>query len=297
MAEITPQTVSVEALLERYPQLAGFVDHPELGQLLRDAAAKGLAPEELQGRLYKTDWYQKTWADWRRLEVLKSTDPAEYHKQFEQAHYEVMTLMGTLGIDIAKNKALVPLLTENYLRHGKDDWFLYNEVGKILIADPRLVGNTGQLAATRDSVRQWAGDYLLDFNDQVVTKHAINMWRRLDSEEGIKHRMMQDAIKRFGHLEDELKRGLTVREIMSPIVGQVAKTLELNPDTIDLLDKRYFDLHSYLDPETGKTRTMTLSEADRWARMQTEFDQTKTARDESHQLALRIMQDMGTIKL
>lgn len=287
----------VNAILERYPQLAGFIDHPELGQLLRDAAANQWGPEELQGQLYKTDWYQKTWADFRRVEVLKSTDPAEWAKQVEQAGYEVMTLMGTLGIDISKNKMLVPLLTENYLRHGKDDWFLFNELGKILIKDTSLVGKTGELAASADNFRQMANDYLLDFGDNVYTKHAVNVWRRLDSEDGIRFRMQQDAIKRFGHLADELKRGLTVREALQPLTSAVARTLELRPEDIDLMDSRWRDLHSFTDPDTGKVRTMTITEAERWARHQNEFEQTKTARDEAHQLALRIMQDMGEIKL
>lgn len=287
--------VTVDQILERYPQLAGFIDHPELGVLLRRAAAEGMGPEELQGALHKTEWYQKTWADFRRVEVLKSTDPAEWQAQVEQAGYEIKALMGQLGVDISKNEMLVPLLTENYLRHGKDDWFLFSELGKILIADPSLVAGTGQLAAKVQSLKDFGADMLLDFDDKVYTKHAINTWRKVDTDEGIKERMRQDAIKRYEHLGDGLKRGLTVRELISPLTNTLARTLEMDGEQVDPTDPRWRQIWNYADPQNGKIRMMTMSEVDRFARHQAEFETTKTARDEGYQLSARILESMGQL--
>lgn len=287
--------VTVDQILERYPQLAGFINHPELGQMLRDAAAGQWGPEELQGALHKTQWYQTTWADWRRLEVLKTTDPAEYNNQFRQAEYEVKGLMGQLGVDISRNPHMVYALTEKYLQNGKDDWFLFSEVGNMLMKDTSLVAGTGQLEAKRQQFREFASDMLLDFGDNVYTKHAVNTWRQVDTDEGIKERMRQDAIKRYEHLGDGLKRGLTVRELVSPLTNTVARTLELDPDQIDLLDKKWRNIWNHADPETGKLRMMTTSEAERFARRQAEFETTKTGRDEGTQLASEILKTMGAV--
>lgn len=287
--------VSIDQILERYPQLAGFIDHPELGAMLRRAASEGWGPEEMQGALHKTEWYQRTWADHRRLEVLKSTDPAEYNNQFRQAEYEVGALMGQLGVDIKRNPHMVYALTEDYLRNGKDDWYLFSSVGKMLMKDTSLVASTGQLESKRQQFREFAADMLLDFNDNVYTKHAVNTWRKVDTDEGIQERMRQDAIKRYEHLGDGLKRGLTVRELVSPLTNTLARTLELDPEQIDLMDRRWKNIWNHVDPETGKTRMMTTTEVERFARRQTEFDQTKVARDEGTQLASEILKTMGEV--
>lgn len=287
--------VSIDQILERYPQLAGFIDHPELGAMLRRAASEGWGPEEMQGALHKTEWYQRTWADHRRLEVLKSTDPAEYNNQFRQAEYEVGALMGQLGVDIKRNPHMVYALTEDYLRNGKDDWYLFSSVGKMLMKDTSLVASTGQLESKRQQFREFAADMLLDFNDNVYTKHAVNTWRKVDTDEGIQERMRQDAIKRYEHLGDGLKRGLTVRELVSPLTNTLARTLELDPEQIDLMDRRWKNIWNHVDPETGKTRMMTTTEVERFARRQAEFDQTKVARDEGTQLASEILKTMGEV--
>lgn len=287
--------VSVDQITQRYPQLAGFINHPELGPMLRQAAAEGWGAEEMQGALHKTQWYQSTWADYRRLEVLKSTDPAEYNNQFRQAEYEVGALMGQLGVDIKRNPHMVYALTEEYLRNGKDDWFLFSRVGDMLIKDPSLVAQTGQLEAKRQQFREYAADMLLDFGDNVYTKHAVNTWRQVDTDEGIKERMRQDAIKRYEHLGDGLKRGLTVRELISPLTNVLGRTLEMDPEQIDPNDARWRQIWNYVDPQTKEVRMMTTSEVDRFARHQQEFEGTKTARDEAYALSARILESMGQL--
>lgn len=286
---------TTEEILKRYPQLGGFIDHPELGPLLQAASDEGLGAAELQGRLHKTKWWQTTWADKRKLEVLRGTDPAEYNLQVQQASAEITSLFGQLGVDINKNKHLLPVVVDAYMAHGKDEWYLFDRIGKELAKNPSLITETGQLANVKTDYRQLAHDFGLQYGDDVLTRYAIDEWRRLDSREGIEQRMRQEAIRRYGHLGDELKRGLTVKQIVQPMTNVVAQTLELSPDQIDINDARWRQLIAYQDPDTGKTRSMSVSEADRWARRQDEYQYTAGAREETYSMASDIIRSMGEI--
>lgn len=286
---------TLEEITERYPQFAAFFHHPELGPLLQQATDEGLGAVELQGRLHQTQWWNKTWADWRQLEVLRGTDPAEYRQREVQAKYELESVFKNLGIDPKKHPDLVNQTTAKWLQRGKDDWFLYAEIGSLLRKDHSLLSSGGALGARVAAYKAKAADYLLDYDDTALTNMAIGEWQQRDSEEAIENRMRQQAIRQYAHLQDELERGMTVRQLASPLLNAVAKTLEINPEDIDLNSEKYRQLIDYVDSDSGKRRMMTTSEADRYARRQESFQYTKTARDEAHAMALELMQSMGAI--
>lgn len=287
---------TVEEITERYPQFAPFFEHPDLGPLLQEAADAGWTAIELQGRLHETEWWNRTWADARQVEVLKATDPAEYEQRRQQAAFEVQTLFRDLGVDWRKNEALHISLAEEWLKRGKDDWYLYAELGRLLEADHSLIGADGTLAAKVNGYREQAAQYLLDYDDTALTKMAVNNWRRMTTDDAVRNNMRMRAIREFGHLEDELARGLTVRELASPVVNTVARTLEINPDDIDLASPKYRQLIDYVDSDSGKRRMMTTAEAERFARRQESFQHTKTARDEAYEMADSLLKEMGAVR-
>src|SRR5690242_1146354 len=59
-----------------YGYVGAILDNPEVGQVLRTAAAQGWTKERLQGAIFNTNWWRNTSASQRAWEVLKSTDPA-----------------------------------------------------------------------------------------------------------------------------------------------------------------------------------------------------------------------------
>lgn len=287
--------VSDADVLARYPQLGGFLNHPEIGPVLRDAAANGWGAQELQGAIFKTDWYKTTWADFRQLELLKSTDPAEYAKVQQEAQFSISTLLRDLGVDGNRQPDLVRILSNDWLRHGRDDWYLYQRIGDVLERKPELMSERGSIAAKKAEYRKLAADYMLDYGEGTLTKLAVNEWMNRDKRETIENRFRQEAIKRYAHLEDMLTRGLSVRQAMQPQTTAVARVLEMNPEAIDLTQPRWRVLMEMKDPNDGKLRAMTTSEADRWARNQEEFKYTKNARDEVYDVSMQILQAMGSL--
>lgn len=287
---------TVSEITERYPQFAWAFEHPTLGPLLQAAADKGWTAVELQGELHKTDWWKTTWADARTLEVLRGTDPAEYNKRWWQTASEVSTLITKLGISHNDpNFNLVGAVTDQWLRYGKDDWAIFNILGGLLDKDHSLVGSDGELAAKKADYREFASQMLLDFDEGTLNKWAINEWRGTDTADNVKNRIRQQAIANYGHLEDQLQRGLTVRDLASPLLNQVARLLEVSPEELDLTGK-WRSLIDFQDPDSGKRRMLTGWEAELMARKQTEFQNTKTARDEASELSVRLLEEMGAAK-
>jgi hypothetical protein len=172
---------------------------------------------------------------------------------------------------------------------------LFSRLGKELMENPDLVSGNGQLAAKMQEYRTLASDYLLEYDDGVYTRMAINEWMQADSREGIQERFRQQAKKRYSHLGDLLDQGITVKQAMLPMTNAVARTLEMSPDQVNLNEARWRELVEFDDPDSGKRRTMTTSEAERWARRQDEFQYTAMAREETYSMATALLETMGAI--
>lgn len=285
----------VEDTVDEYPQLAGIIDHPDLGPILQEAAENGWDADKLFAAVFETDFYQKQFSNQRQLSILKKTDPAEYARRWDGAEAQMSTLMSELGIPPKDRPWILKHMTTTYLNHGGDDWVVFDQLKKLMRKDPNIIGSGGSLAAKQQSYQEIAHDYLVSMSDEVAKRHAVNIWSREDSEEAFENRIRQQAIKRFATLEDELKRGLTVRQALDPQLQAVAQMLEMDANDIDLNHGRWSHIWDYRDPETGKARTMTITEAQRYARQQEEWQNTDNARDEAAKLSLRLVESMGKI--
>lgn len=283
-------------ILERYPQLSGFLNHPELGPLLRKAADEGWDTQRLQGGVYDTQWFKSNWANSRQLELLKSTDPAEWQVRTDEAKFNVRSLLSRLGIAWGQHSpGMLDELTTEWMRRGQDDWYLFSEISRRVRDNPALVSGSGSIAAKVSEYREMAANYLLQYDDDALTSMAMREWAQQEDAQAIEQQFRAQAIKRYAHLAEQLERGMTVRQIMQPMVNTVAQTLEMSADQIDLNQGRWQAIVNYQDPNDNKTRTMSISEAERFARQQKEFEFTQTARDESYTMAHDLIREMGAI--
>lgn len=280
-------------IIERYPQFAAFISHPDLGPLLIRAAEEGMTEIELQGELHKTTWWQTTWADKRQLEVLKATDPAEYKHRQEQTRWEVRTLLSQLGVRDPNNE-ISNWWAEAWMQNGKDDQSLVRGLEHLLSTKRGdLITDDGLLGARAQEFRQMAAEQAVTFDDWTMYKWALREWSRADSAEAIQERIRQRAAETYTHLAAEIQAGASVRSLASPLVNTIAKTLEIAPEEIDLTDPKYQQLVNLRDDKGP--RMMTALEAEHYARQDERFQYTRGARDEAFTLAEGVLRTMGAI--
>jgi hypothetical protein len=96
-------------------------------------------------------------------------------------------------------------------------------------------------------------------------------------------------------LRRSLDQGLTVRDVYQGVIQAVSGELEMDPSRVDLSDNFYSQLLDFTD-EKGTQRPMTQSEAVRWARSQTAWQQTGKAKESYSQLANAMTAKFGLRK-
>lgn len=274
---------------ENYPQMSGYLNVPEVRNVLIQAARENWTPSKLQAEIQATNWWRTTASDARQYELLRNTDPAEAEAMLQRKIDELEPEIARLGIEVDSRS-----IAENALRNGwTQDQLKENLVGHLRhtsTSEGLKEGSTVDLTA--DTLMQMArNDYFVPINRQDAEKWAIDIYAGTQTEDSFRSYLGRLATGRFG---DVLESGLTPGDYMAPVRNIIADTLELQPSDVDLLDPRWAEVLEYEDG-SGKFRPMTLAEASRWARSRPEFRYTQGADAAASSLAEMIGTRFGAV--
>lgn len=265
-----------DAAKSLYGYLGWFVDHPEVGPIILQAAREGWDQMRLQGALARTHWWQNTSESARQWDALLMMDPATARRRIQETATSIKMQAGKLGIPMTDNQIFV--MSVNALRLG----WTPQEIQLAMAAQMKwnslswaIGGGFGQ---TVQEIRKLATDYMIP----VTAKQAWQWARRIiggaATIEAVQQQFGLLAAVRYPHLVNELGRGITPAQFFAPHRNAIAQVLEISPDDIDFLnDRKWRAVVSFKDPATRKTRAMTVTEAARFARMQPEWARTDNA--------------------
>jgi hypothetical protein len=93
----------------------------------------------------------------------------------------------------------------------------------------------------------------------------------------------------YSNLSDSLSEDVSLKELSTNFIFNMAKTLELNSDSIDALDPT---IQTALK-NNGNKGTMNLTDFDRMLRNDPRWAKTKNAREEASSYALEVLKDFG----
>jgi hypothetical protein len=114
---VEPTKESVEDQVRRmFGDLSVFIDHPELGPILRQAAKEGWDQSRLMGAIRQTTYWKTTPDSASQWTILKTLDPATAKRQTAEQEQAVRDLMAREGLDLAPDE--VTLLAEAANREG-----------------------------------------------------------------------------------------------------------------------------------------------------------------------------------
>lgn len=251
-------------VLKRYgPGFAAYLNaSPEVAGVLRDAAAQQLPASELQGRLQGTVWWQTTSDAARAWDQQNATDPASADASRQKRATELTQLAGQLGINL--NPSTLGQITEDSLRMGMSSSDLANVITQFAAYDP-ATSNQGELGANVAKLRQAASSYFLKPTDPDLYDQAKRIVSGSLTLDGATAAMRTQAKANFGYLAPEIDQGMTLSDYFAPTKQRIASTLEINPDSVDLMnDPRFSPIINFTDPATGKPRAMTWGEQDQY---------------------------------
>ena len=272
---------------DNYGYLAGFLDHPEIGGILRDAAINRWSPGKLYGAVSATDWWKNTSAAQRTWQQLKNEDPAEARRLVAQTAATVTNRAQSLGLGLSAGAigSIAHQATVNGWTDAQVVDRLVNQINWATI-------EAGDLTAKRDEVKAIGSDYLVGVSDTTAQNYAARIASGEMTEEGVRSAMQQQARARFGWMASELDQGITVKDYLAPVADTIARELGVTGAEIDLMDSKWLKMVETRG-EDGKMRAATLDEAMLAARRQPEFNNTQKAKEMTGSLSGAISKMFG----
>lgn len=271
-------------IIARYGYGAWALQHPELGPILRQAAAEGWDGATIQGELVKTQWWQTHSAAARDYLELKGRDPASAQLQLDNAKTAVRIAAGRLGV--ALDDAKVTEMAEASIVNAWQGSDLTYAIGAEARRNP-AAAKSGEVASVLTELKKRAGAYFVAFGDDVLNAAAVRIATGEDSIDGwTQSTLIPQAMSRFNSpaLRDAVAKGTTLAEFFEPARQLLAQTLELAPDSVNLMDPRWSRVLES-DDGKGNLRPMTLSEVAKFARSQSEWWDTRQAKQSEAELA------------
>lgn len=288
----SPQELE-DYIRSNYGYMSGFLNIPEVRDVLFSAAREGWSADRLKGALSRTGWWQTTAEQTRLWEQLRSEDPAEAQRRVDLAMGSISDKAKSYGITLTQEQ--LATMAGDSARFGWTE----DEVIDALMRNVRwgAGGNVqaGQLTASIDQMRALGGQYLMKLSDQTAQNYATRVARGEMTQEGVTSILKQQAKARFGYMADLIDQGVTVEDYFSPIRDVVASTLELGADQIDLTDPKWLRLIEVRDAN-GQIRAATMNEAQLAARRHNggrDFMRTKQASELMAGIALGVRAGFG----
>jgi len=290
---VTFDPASEARIRQLYPHLAIYLDHPELGPILRRAAQEGWSAEQLQGAVWQTEWWRTTSANARTWDALGQQDPAEAQRRRDTRRAEVESETQRLGLMFEPLD--VNHVVENSLRQGMSATEITRFIISMATSRGFQVTPMGSVRSTANEIGALARQYLMPLAPGQAQDLAMRVASGSLSMDGVTAWFASVARQRFVNdpqVVANLDQGLTPSDIFGPNVAMVASELGLDPTAVDLAHPRFGVLMESRQPD-GSVRSMTPTEARQWARTQPEWERSEGAQTEGTQLVTAVLDFMG----
>lgn len=287
----------IEAYIrENYPQAAGFLDVPEIRAKLIEAARGQWTGTKLQAEIQATTWWRTNGEAARQYFALKGTDPAQLKALVDAKVAELEPQLAQLGITKGLNGAPadVQAFAEEVIKYGWSPDEVRARLASLLQHTSEREGLTQGSAPdiTADELMRIARtEFFVPISRMDAERWAVDIYAGRKTEEALRDYLANMAEARFPGIKEQ---GFTPGDYMAPIRNIIADTLEMAPESVDLLDRRWAEVLQYQGPD-GKLRPMSLAEAERYARSRPEYQQTKGAKAEAASMAETLAKTFGAV--
>lgn len=257
-----------------YGYAAAYLDDPELGPLLKQAAREGWDSNRLTGAVTGTNWWKTHSATARQWDQLKSSDPATAGAQLESRKNDIATQASKLGINIDPSR--LDQLAEMSLRSAWNTTQLTQAIAAESKYNPVQGGDLGALTT---EVKKAASNYFVPVSDESAFGYAQQIAAGTLTTDGVNQMFQIQAKGRFPTIADLIDKGITPGQFFEPYKQMISSELEISPDQIDLVkNPQYNPILDYADTGSANRRVMTMSEAQRYARSLPGWDSTSGAK-------------------
>ncbi|MEU1880321.1 hypothetical protein ABZ470_23695 [Streptosporangium sp. NPDC020072] len=261
---------------------------PSLAKLFQDAIKQNYTRERFVAELRKTKWYQKNGESARQTLALKYSDPETWRQRVRTIYQNILSLAGTMGVKA--NWQTMWDMAEDALMFGWDNAKLRSTLAGYLKAGK---GYGGEAKQSEDQLRQYAYSMGIRIDESAIggwLKGILGGTRTIEDYKGYIQKM---ALSAFPSLADQIKGGLSVRDIASPYTEAMARILEINGGDLDLFDSQIRKAMTNVNQQTGKSELKPLWQFEEELKKDPRWLKTNNARESLNGVAHNILKDWG----
>lgn len=260
-----------------------------LWKVFQKAIKEGWEKAKFIAEVRRTTWYQNHSESWRQTEALKHTDPESWRAKVRTIYNNITQLAGQMGLRL--NWQTMWDMAEDALAFGWDNAKLKSQMAKFL--KPGVGGYYGEAGEAEDQLRQYAFQMGVKINDGTLHGWLKGIIQGTRTVEDYKGWLQQQAISAFPTLAEQIKGGMTVRDIASPYMEAMGRILEINSEGLDLFDPLVRTALTGVNKETGKAELKPLWQFENELRQDPRWLKTNNARQSINSTARSIGQMFG----
>lgn len=245
------------------------------------AVKNGWGTERFVAEVRNTPWFKHNSDAMRAATILKNTDPKTWRARAASTRATISDMAAAMGAQLSTK--MLDRITGNVLNFGWNDSQIQNVLAGAVKPNSKGV-YAGKAALNIDHVRETAANYGVKLSESGLESWAARMAAGEDVA-SFDATIKSLAAGSFPGWADEIKAGKSVRELADPYINQMANTLEINPNDIDLSDTTLRKAIQFKDPETNKVGAAPLWQAESIWRQDVRYDKTKQAIGEATDLA------------
>lgn len=275
---------------------AWLLDIPQVKQVLEQDAVNGLDSTRMLADVQQTDWWKTTSAAVRQFDEDQATNPADYSftapgSKASQSLIGIQTAAAKNGVQLDQSTAQT--LALDALKYGWNDAQMQAAIGAHV--------NSQNAPTVYKQLQAAAGQYLLNVSPQTLQSWATNIAGGTQTMDQFAAYLSQNAKVKWSGMAPMIDQGLTPNQIVDSYRQEAARTMEVDPNSIDFVNNPiYSKILDYVPPgQTGNTpedvqhRMMTQSEMDQYLKTQPSYQYTQGARNSGSAVSQAILQTWG----
>ena len=240
-------------------------------------------------------WWQDNDTYVREAFAQRTTDPDTYKGRIEDAANAVRQQALQIGAPL--DEATVNILAEQFVTQGWDRperaYRLTDELNKRVgpNAEGRMFGQAGNLI---DNLRQAATRNGLTFSPDYYNSALTSVNSGLTDEAYWLRQIREEAASYWPSYGEQIRAGLDVMQLASGYMNVMARTLEIDPNSISLNDPFIRKATTGID-EAGNPRPMSLWEFEQDLRNDPRWMNTNQATKSMSDIGTSILQRFGIL--
>ena len=282
------------AAQEQYGQYYVIIKSvPEIALLLKKAVSGEWSADKFAAKLAETTWYKTTSSTAREWDIGIQRDPASYQQQIDARTAIIKGKALTAGLRFSDET--LSSLSVNSLRNGWDEQTLQNAIGSEAL---KTAGGVSQLRSgyIGQDLKKDAAQYGVVLSDGTFNSWVNKIAVGEETKESFKAYTLQMAKNLFPGISAQLDAGQTYDQITDPYRQIAARTLQINPETVDFLDSKWAKAVTHMT-DKGEQRPMNFNEWGDYLRQTQSFgyEYTDEARSRAYEVSSTLANIFGKV--